>query len=601
MARRPGIAYAHLPLVGIMASPVSPSPLLTNVLQLVRDLARAVTELGPTSATRPLLTELSALAGYCESRGVDVDMVVAPSLSPDAGRLVTAWLAPSLQDVTLSDAAVAAGGEHKFTLADGESVVRVAGARELTVQRVASPRAGVLMLVGVLLQALDPEEKLAIGDLLEHRALVVILSADPASTGDSLRSFALEQVSAPIDVVEIAALRANEWPSRIAAGAPATLPAALRSYAALYGVETAAQAMRLIIEQELRGVRLKRAAAQQHAVALQQPATNPMELITEARTRLARTFGDFERGVQDGLRNLFLPQVGSLAQAAEQYLARLDKLDQQKGERYVTLRIGDATEKDFFALVEAGFRDHCMRDVQRLATLFESAAADGNALLAGAGATSISVPHALLSEARLNRLLGSAMRIDHPYRGEMLNHGALEYLQQAKKYQTIVAAVGFSALSLTKLLPPAAIIGVTVAATVAGLVTMPQRVKRERREILSRELERARDVMRGDARRMFAEVEREWMQMVSEALRDEQASFMQQFEVAVRESQLRSSDDLADDRRRLQRQLSGLEGTDRLLATAKRTRDTVENSAGQLRHSLRQQLAALGQPARRTP
>ena len=78
-----------------------------------------------------------------------------------------------------------------------------------------------------------------------------------------------------------------------------------------------------------------------------------------------------------------------------------------------------------------------------------------------------------------------------------------------------------------------------------------------------------------------------------------QTLFMQQFESAVREGQARRTSDLTDDKRRLQRQLSGMDASDRLLAAAKRTRDTVEASAAQLRSSIRQQLAALGGGARR--
>lgn len=98
---------------------------------------------------------------------------------------------------------------------------------------------------------------------------------------------------------------------------------------------------------------------------------------------------------------------------------------------------------------------------------------------------------------------------------------------------------------------------------------------------------------------MFSEIEREWLAVVGEALRDEQTFIMQQFESSVRDGQTRRTSDLADDRRRLQRQLSGMDNTERLLAAAKRTRDGVETSVVQLRNALRQQLAATSGTARR--
>ena len=53
--------------------------------------------------------------------------------------------------------------------------------------------------------------------------------------------------------------------------------------------------------------------------------------------------------------------------------------------------------------------------------------------------------------------------------------------------------------------------------------------------------------------------------------------------------------------RRLQRQLSGMDNTDKLLAATKRTRDTVETGAAQLRTALRVQLAGAGGPGARRP
>ena len=100
---------------------------------------------------------------------------------------------------------------------------------------------------------------------------------------------------------------------------------------------------------------------------------------------------------------------------------------------------------------------------------------------------------------------------------------------------------------------------------------------------------------------MFSEVEREWLAIVSEALRDEQVFIMQQFENSVREGQSRRVSEVAEDRRRLQRQIAGMENSDRLLTAAKRTRDLVETSVSQQRSALRQQLASLTTTATRRP
>ena len=583
-----------------MASPFTASPQLSNVQQLAKDLLRSVTEMGPLPSTRNLQVDLGALTAYCEERGVDVDLVVASSLSPAAATSVAAWLSPSLDPSVLTNAGSGAPGEVSVTLADGRSVARILGATHVPIQKVCAPRPAVLITVGGSFEALEPDQQEVLGDVMEDRALTFLLNAVSDETNTSLQTLALQRQVAVVESANVASLPANGWRLRLESGPVPALPTILRGYAALYGIETAAKAVRIVIEQEQRSLKVKRALAQQESAKLQQPMASPMELITETRTRMQRSFSDFERNVQEGLRSLFLPQVGSLSKSVEQYLSQLARFEEQKGEKTITLRLGERVDADFFTLIRAACLDHCVRDLTRLEELFGAAAAEANASLASMDAPPITVQHALISEVRLTRMLDSAMRIDRPYRGELPNHGIQEYIQQVKKYLNIgLAILGTAGLSLTKFLPSNAVLLITLGLTGAGLATLPQRIKRERAENLVRELERARDVMRGEGRRMFSEIEREWLAVVGEALRDEQTFIMQQFESSVRDGQTRRTSDLADDRRRLQRQLSGMDNTERLLAAAKRTRDGVETSVVQLRNALRQQLAATSGTARR--
>ena len=569
-------------------------------MQLAKDLTRSITELGPLPATRTLLADLGTLSAYCEERGVDVDVVVAASPTPEAAKSIAAWLTPSLEPSALIEAGANGSGAVSVPLADGQSVVRIAGAATAPIQKVAAPRPAVLVTVLGSAAPLERDRQEELGDLMEDRALVILMSALPDESRATLQPLALQRQVPMVESPDPASLPANGWPLRLESAPPPGIAATLRGYAALYGIDTAAKAVKLVLEQEQRSLKVKRALVQQESAKLQQPAANPMELITETRTRLQRTFGEFERTAQEGLRTLFLPQVGTLSNAVEQFLLKLGSFEEKKGEKTIALRLADKVEVDFFALIRETARSHAMGAVARLAALFDAADAEGNASLAAVDAPPLSVERAAISEVRLTRMLDSAMRIDRPYRGEFPNHGIQEYIQQAKKYLSIfVAILGAAGVSMTKFLPPQAVLGISLALIGAGLATLPSRIRRERAENLSRELERARDIMRGEARRMFSEIEREWLAMVGEALRDEQTYFMQQFEAAVREGQARRTIEVADDRRRLQRQLSGMDNSDRLLTAAKRTRDAVETSAAQLRTTLRQQLMAASATARR--
>ena len=576
------------------------APQLANVLTLARDLLRSVTDLGPLPSTRNLQADLRELTSYCEERGVDVDVVVGPSLDGAGAGLVAAWLSPSIQSSALVSASAGSAGELCIDTGDGRGATRIVGTQRAPVQKVSAPRPSVLIALGGTRAALTPGERDAVSEAMEDRAMII--TVDPPSGGCATELHALARDAQPAvsDSLSAASLVPSGWAARMEAGSAQNIPAILRALAALYGVESATKVLRIVIEQEQRSLKVKRALAQQESAKLQQPASNPMELISDTRTRLQRSFSDFERSVQEGLRSLFLPQVGSLTQGTEQFLLKLGPFEEQKGEKTITLRLGDRVDSEFFRLVREACRDYCLRDLARLEALFEKSATEGNAALAAAGAPQVVISHATIPEARLARMLDSALRIDRPYRGELPNHGIQEYLQQVKKYLNIWSGVvGLAGITITKFLPTKLVLGITGGLIALGLATLPQRIKRERDENVGRETERARDLMRGEARRIFGEVEREWLAAIGEVLRDEQTHYLSLFENAVREGQAQRTSEVTEDRRRLQRQVGAMDTSDRMLAAAKRTRDAAETSVMQLRNTLRQQLTAVTTAARK--
>ena len=573
-----------------MASSFTAAPQLTSVLQLAKDLLRSIAELGALPSTRNLQADLASLVAYCEDRGVDVDVVVASPIGSAAARAVAAWLSPAMDPSVLVNAGSGAPGEVTVTLGDGRSCLRIFGATHSPVQKVAVPRPAVLMALAGSFEALAPRQREALEDDMDDRAMVILLN-DAGESSASMQSLALQRQVAVVETASVESLAEGSWRVRMDTGPLPALPVILRAYAALNAIETGASTLRLVIEQEQRSVKVKRALAQQENAKLQQPIASPMEIIAETRGQVQRTFSEFERTVQEGLRAMFLPRVGSLSQAVEQYLLSLTTFEEQKGEKTITLRLGDRVEAEFFKQIREACHAQCAQDLVRVNELFEGAAVKGNTALATMDAPPFEVQHAVISDLRISRMLDSALRVDRPYRGELPNPGIQEYTQQVKKYLNVgVAVLGTAGVSL-QLLPKKAVLFITLALTGAGVATLPQRIKRERVENLTREFERARDVMRSEARRIFADVEREWMALVGEALRDEQTFYLQQFESSVREGQSRRTNELADDKRRLQRQLSGMDNTDKLLAATKRTRDAVESATAQLRTALRVQLA----------
>jgi hypothetical protein len=565
-------------------------PPLSNVQQAARDLQRAIRDLGPLASTRDLQSDLGDLATYCDGTGVDADIVVAATLTQAQAATVARWLSPSIDASTLVHAGAGSGTDVRVALGDGRSTGRVSSGMRPPAEKAGTPRPSVVVAVVGTAEDLTEDRVDVLGEMFEDRPLVMLLYTVAPAGPDRVRVLAAERNAVVIETANVDDLTADGLRARVETGPPPTLPLLLRGHAALYGVETAAETMRIVIDQEQRSVKVKRALAQQEAAKLQQPGANPMEVIGEMRAKMQRAFSEYERSVSEGMRSMFVPQVGTMTQAVDKFATGITTFEEKKGEKTIAVRLPDATEASYFALIRDSVRARCADDLQRMNDLFDRHVIEANRVLGTLEAPTITVHHAQLSELRMTRMLDSALRIDRPYRGELANPGVPEYVNYAKKYLGQLTAIG--GLGVVSLAKVPFIPYITAGLVAWGIATTPKRIKRDRADNHARELDKARDILRGEAKRAFTEIEREWVGLVAEALKDEQLFIMQQFESAVREGQNRRTGDMAEEKRRMQRQMQGLDNTDKLLAAAKRTRDTIVNALGQLKTSMRQQLTA---------
>ena len=247
-----------------MAGPVNAGTALPTVRQLAKDLSRSMEEMGPLPALRELSPDLAALRLYCDGRGVDVDVAISGEISEADAALLAAWISPDLEPAIVSGT-MARGNEVRSLVDDGKSVVRVFPANRPPAQKAARPRAAVLVVVSAAAGAEIPH---SIDDLVDDRPLVEIIrqSEDRAADGKLVNRTSQRPWLAESAI--ISSLTPGGLKRRIEMNGP-DLGALLRTYAALYGVETAAEAHKLVVEQEVRTIRVKRATAQQKTAKLQ--------------------------------------------------------------------------------------------------------------------------------------------------------------------------------------------------------------------------------------------------------------------------------------------------------------------------------------------
>lgn len=581
-----------------MAGPLTAASALPTVRQLVNDLSRAMREIGPLPALRELSTDLTNLATYCQGSVVDVDLAFSGSISPEDTARVCAWISKDLEAETVTGA-LSRNTAVKTLADDGKRVVSVFPVSRAPAQKAAKPRPAVLIWVNT---ASATEMAPAMDDLLDDRPLVIAVrqTADPIADGKVANR--AEHHPWLCESLSLQDLTADGLSRRLESNGP-DLSTLLRTYAGLYGVETAAEALKLVIEQEQRTIRVKRSTAQQKTARLQMPGTNVSEVMAEIRVRIQRTLADFEKSVQEGVAELFLPQVGTLSQKVEGTLAEIVDLERTVGEKSIQLRVKPEDESGLLKLVGDGIRDRAYGDLRSFRDVLELISNDVDRTLLAAQAPPVTLRHSQVPDSRINRVLDSAIRIERPYRGELPRQGWQEFYQEARKSSALMTSAVTTPMTLISTTLPdeykkkavALTGGLSIVFAVVGFFNVWRSLPRERAETLAREVEKARDGLRVEVRRMFSEAERGWTSAISDALRDEQQTVLLQFEAAMREGQTRRSGEMTEERGRLQRGLEGLQHADGQLAVSGRTRDAVLNGAAQLRGGLRQLVA--GRPA----
>lgn len=578
----------------IMAGPLTASSALSTIQQLVNDLSRAMREIGPLPALRELSADLTSLATYCQGSGVDVDVAVSGAISPEDAAGVASWISSDLEAALLVSA-VTRGAEVRSLVDEGRRVVRIFPEAKPPSQKGARPRAPVLVWISA---GASSEPTSVLDDILDDRPLVMTLRRVSDRAADAKLTEKLAHRPWLCESVAITGLAPDGLNSRLDAGGE-DLSRLLRTYSALYGLETAAEALKLVIEQEQRTIRVKRATAQQKTAKLQLGGGSMAEAVADIRVRIQRTLADFEKSVQEGVAELFLPQIGSLSKKVDQRLATIDDLERTEGEKSIQLRVKPTDESELLRLVGDNIRDRSYADLRSFRDVMELLSTDIDRTLSGAGAPPVTLRHAQVPDSRINRVLDSAIRIERPYRGELPREGWQEFYQEARKSSALMTSAVTTPMTLISTTLPDNIRrravgltgGLSIVFAIVGLVKVWRSLPRERAETVAREVDRARDVLRSEVRRMFSEAERGWTSAISDALRDEQSTVLLQFEAAIREGQSRRNSDITDEKSRLQRAMEGLQHAEGQLSVSSRTRDTVLNGAAQLRGGLRQLIA----------
>lgn len=568
---------------------------LPTAQRLAAELNRCVAATARLPSVPHLTDNLSLLEAYGSDGRLDIDICSVGPLSVVQSSALADWIRPGLEPSPIDHAT-----QVRSELATNSRAVLGVLAFDLAeapVQRAASPRSAALVCV---VPGTDPIEEAsldAIQAVCEDRCLVwlVVTRDNPqvATLQTAVRRSAWHVVP---EILEELPPRGLE--EQLSQPPLNDLADVVRAHALVCGLSSATQVVASILGQEARSLKVSRAVTQQRASKVMS-AGNAMsnEMVLEVRSQLTHQFADFERGVSERLGGLFTPQVGAVSQEVEALLAQMTMLQQNNGAKTVHLNVPEEVQANLQGSIRERVEKHATQDLIAMRDLFRMASNDVAEVLR-------EVPLALhfqhLGMERLQRLLNIAVRFDKSYKGELPRRGPMEFFMGARRYQMLLYIL-MSSFGLTALRRHGfAMVAASLVLLAVGGLLVTKSTRLEREEGLAKELDRARDTLRTESRRIVAELERGWMALVTDHLKTQLSSAVTQVDAAVREAQARRSGESAEEKRRLQRQIQNLEGAERQLATADKACGAVISSLSQLRGELQQLVSAAVGPTPRS-
>lgn len=545
---------------------VNPATALAQLRQVGGDLKRVVTEAGPLASAPRMVPDIERFEQACNVAAVPVAVCLEDGTGRDEA---AAWLlgAPATSWAEGGSVALGTVGQKTVRLVFGDA------ARPWGVDGDIAPACVVWRRGGAALAAVPPG--------LDRAGLVITT----APLGDTVGSPCLTvDPASPPGVL-----------GRLLTG-PATAQALdlLHAAAAAAALDRLIAVAGLAFDQELRGIRGKRALAQQRMAAVQaRPApVSASELLAGIRSTVQRTFTDFMRGLKDRFAASLSAPTSPLWRTLDDRLAGIDGFAETGRTRSVALGLRPADEEAWLGGLRRALGEHCVADIAALRDMQKMTATQVEADVAAAGGPPLVVQVQHLSEQRIATLLDNMLVPQRKFQAELPQQGPFQYLMMARRYQTVafmlLSAFGLSFLrSYREVMIP-----LTFVLLGLGALQVVHAVRRERVDGLRRELDKLREILRAESRQMTDGVERGWLALVNQHLSDQQTLVLDQVEAAVREQAARATGEGADERQRLQRQIQGFEAAERKLALPQKNRDGLAQGIAQVRGELQALIGA---------
>jgi hypothetical protein len=368
------------------------------------------------------------------------------------------------------------------------------------------------------------------------------------------------------------------------------------SFAASLSINKLLELLKITLVRETASQKAKRALNQQHASVFIKGANaglSQIELLNEIKSKWQNYIYSYEKGFNQRMDDFLRLQTGKLFKETIENIDSLDKLVEIKSHKYLYLTIPKVFENDLLKSLRQKFHQQMLSDLISLKdhlfwvqTQLENIAVQNNFTLS-------SINFRFLTDASIHKTLDNAIRFDKPFKSERLSKGFMEYMMAARKYQIVLAmflsTFGLSFIrNLKQYMIPA-----TVLLVGFGIYSVKVDVEKEREEAEKKELDKARESIINECKRIFMEARKDWSDIISNFLREQFQLYISQAELLIKEHFSRSGEQAIDEKKKIQKQLQSNDIMEKKLIQVEKNRDAILKENFKLQMEIKQSFMAI--------
>lgn len=350
-------------------------------------------------------------------------------------------------------------------------------------------------------------------------------------------------------------------------------------------------ALEATVENEFKDLSARKISVQNDHMKLKKMGTARVgqDTYNTIKTNLQRSYSSFESGINERFNQLNKNQPGSLYSFMMDQVDGIQNLDTVTKGSETTFAMSASSLADLQLELENGITEHLTNDIKSLNDFLEMTVEEVNQQCKEIGLNGFDYQPVKFSDEELNRLLESQMSFEREHDPKVMKKGIMAYFSAVRQpYMIIIMMASALAPFIGNIREKAWFAPLIAVALITGVYFAIRDTRKGKEQTMQEELKKVRQWLKGEYKRIFANMEREWKTRYFQHAKDQFGEIQRIAEDRLKAFQVERGQQISSETNLTQRKMQNLEAFDKKLNDVKRSKAQLENQLRSLRSELKQ-------------